>query len=986
MVCLARSRFELLAFSALLRLCAFSLLAMCSVASLTAQNIISTIAGGGSVNGPALGNNADIPGPTSVAVDSNGNVYVASPNAQQVFKIDASGNLSVFAGLGWPTESPEKNDPEPAINGPLNTPTGVAVDSAGNVYIADTVNYIIRKVDTNGIMTTVAGDSDACQGGNCGDGGPAKNAQLNSPTAVATDTAGILYIADTGDNKLRVVNTSASAVTIAAVTIQPGNIATVAGNGQACSSPTAKCGDNGLARLAQLNSPQGVAVDRLGNIFIADSGDRRIRGVIANGGIGPYVGTGTACFGGVCGDGGPALQATLGNPWQIYVDAKEDLYISDSLDNRIRKVVYGKSPTISTIAGNGQSCSNANITSTFCGDAGSATSAWLNTPHGVTGDASGNLYIGDTGDQRVRKVNTSQVINTYAGGGLSDGPATTGILASDHDVAVDAVGNIYVADTANNRIRKVAGGNISTVAGNGVANFYGASVLATSANLSGPYGLSVDTAGNVYIADSNNYIIRVINTQASTITVAGVMIPPGFIATVAGIPGHQCAASTACSDGNPATQATFAFPTKVIVDDAGNLYIADAGAARVRMVNSTGTISTIAGSPTGSVCATPTNFSACGDGGLATSATLNQPFSLAMDTSRNIYVADAGDNRVRVFAVGGNINAFAFNGVTNFGLDGLAALSNSYIFGQYLAIDSRNNLFLSGSSLYYVIQRIDAGTNPTVNPVASVGGWPVSPKYYGYCCDGQSGVGHGDLDNFGIAVDSAENLYIADGGNNRLRLVSSSPTQGLVPTAKVAPATLNFPATVIGVQSAPMNLTVTDTGSDDLIIGGSSTTGPFGLVNPNPCTNNQVAPNTSCTFSVTFTPTGYGAQKGTAIISDNAFGSASQTVNLTGSGPDFTNLAQPNSLTIVRGSNGSSTITLTPSAGFNQTVTLSCTGLPKGVSCGFSPNPVTLDGSDAANSALTVTVGSTAAPGSYTVSAKGSSVTTHSASISLTVQ
>jgi hypothetical protein len=981
-----RSRFGLLPCRSVLRLCAFSLLALGCVAHLSAQNLISTIAGGGSVNGSALGNNADIPGPTSVAVDSNGNVYVASPNAQQVYKIDGSGNLSVFAGLGWPTESPEKNDPEPAIDGPLNTPTGVAVDSAGNVYIADTVNYIIRKVDTNGIMTTVAGDSDACRGGSCGDGGAAKSAQLNSPTAVATDANGILYIADTGDNKIRVVNTTASTVTIAGVTIKPGNIATIAGNGQACSSSTAKCGDGGSARSAQLNSPQGVAVDHLGNIFIADSGDRRVRAVIPSGGIGPYAGTGSPCFGGTCGDGGPALQATLGNPWQIYMDASGNLFISDSLDNRIREVAPGKSPTISTIAGNGQSCSSANITTTFCGDTGTATSAWLNSPHGVTGDAAGNLYIGDTGDQRVRKVNTTQVITTYAGGGLSDGVATAGILAGDHDVAVDASGNIYVADTGNNRIRKVAGGNISTVAGNGVANYYGNSVAASTANLNGPYGLSVDGAGNVYIADSNNYVIRVINTQASPINVAGIAIPPGFIATVAGTPGHQCAPSTSCNDGKAATQATLAFPTKVIVDGAGNLYIADAGAARVRMVNSTGTISTIAGSTTGGVCTTPTNFAACGDGGPATSATLNQPYGLAMDNSQNIYVADAGDNRIRVFPVGGNINAFAFNGVTNFGLDGMAALSNSYIFGQYLAIDSRNNLFLGGSSLYYVIQRIDASTNPIVNPVASIAGWPVTPKFYGYCCDGESAVGHGDLDNFGVAVDNAENLYIADGGNNRLRLVSSSPTQGLVPTVKIAPATLSFPATPIGVQSQPKTFTVTDSGSDDLMIGGSSTTGPFAFVNSNPCVNNQVAPNTGCTYSVTFTPTGYGTQKGTAVISDNAFGSPSQTVNLTGLGPDFSIAAQPNSLTIARGSNGGSTITLTPSAGFNQTVTLSCTGAPKGVTCGYSPNPVTLNGSTVSNSALTVTVSSTTTPGSYTINAKGSSVTTHTTPISLTVQ
>ncbi len=199
--------------------------------------------------------------------------------------------------------------------------------------------------------------------------------------------------------------------------------------------------------------------------------------------------------------------------------------------------------TISTVAGNGASCSTAYVTSTFCGDTGSATSACLNAPRGVFLDASNNLYIADSGDQRIRKV-SSGTINTYAGGGMGDGPATTAIFAENRDVAVDNAGNVYIADTYNNRIRKISGGTVSTLAGNGIGNYFGNGVPAATANLNQPWGLTVDSPGNVYIADTNNLVVRVVNTQSSPITVAGVVIQPGNIATVAGIAGQGCLVRT----------------------------------------------------------------------------------------------------------------------------------------------------------------------------------------------------------------------------------------------------------------------------------------------------------------------------------------------------------------------------------------------------------------------------------------------------------
>jgi sugar lactone lactonase YvrE len=990
----SRSRFSGFVPSRFTYLFATLVALLSCVAQLSAQNIINTIAGGGTLppfSTSTTGNYADLPGPTSVVVDAQGNLYMVSPSANQVYKVDPTGTtVSVFAGQGWPAEDPQKFDNNPATQGYLNAPSGLAIDGSGNIYVADTQAYLIRKIDINGIMTTVAGTGDYCQNppSGCHDNGPALGALLGAPSGVATDATGNVYLADTGDNEIRVVNMQSSAITVYGVTVQPGNIARIAGNGTACPTSTSACGDNGKGTAAMLNSPMSLAIDHLGNMFIADSGDRRIRVMIPAGTIVAYAGNGNPCFSGTCGDGGASLSAQLTNPWQIYVDASDNLYIADSPTNRIRKVVTGKNPpstaTISTFAGNGTACSTAHITATFCGDAGSATSAYLNAPRGIYPDASNNFYIADSGDQRIRKVSSGN-INTYAGGGLSDGPATTAIFAENRDVAVDNSGNLYIADTSNNRIRKISGGTVTTLAGNGVGNYYGNGVPAATANLNQPWGLTVDSSGNVYIADTSNLAIRVVNTQSSPITVAGVVIQPGNIATVAGITGVVCqSAPPGCGDGGPATKATFALPAKVALDNAGNFFVADSGANRIREVNiATGIISTVAGN--GSACASPT--SPCGDGGPATTAMLNSPHSVAVDSSENIYIADTLDNRIRVVNSSGNINAYAFNGqFNNFGPDNIAALSSGYTQPLYVALDARDNLFVSGSSIYYLIQRIDASTSPIVNPVASiVGRGPGDPKYYGFAGDGSLANGS-YINNYGATLDGAENLYISDGGNNRVREVSSSPTLGLAPVVNYSPTSLTFPPTPIGVQSQPMNFTVTNKGSDDLVMSAPAISGSFNWVNQSPCPGNIVPPNLTCVYSVTFTPTSYGTSKGTATLNDNGFGSPQQNVPLAGTSADFTITANPNSLTVPRGMQGQSTVTLTPVAGFNQSITLNCTGLPKGTSCGFAPNPVTMDGSTAQNSLLTVTVGSSTVPGTYTINAKGTSATTHTTPISLTVQ
>jgi len=330
-----------------------------------------------------------------------------------------------------------------------------------------------------------------------------------------------------------------------------GIITTAAGNGQHGYS-----GDGGPATAASLSWPYGVAVDAAGNLYIADHDNDRIRKVTLGGTIS------TAAGGGSGGDGGPATAAWLVQPSGVAVDAAGNLYIAETVHDRIRKVTPGG--TITTVAGGGSG-----------GDGGPATAASLWMPSGVAVDAVGNLYIADTGNNRIRKVTPAGTITTVAGGGSGGdgGPATAACLASPGGVAVDATGNLYIADSNNYRIRKVTpAGVITTAAGNGQPGYSGEGGPATAASMGRPAGVAVDAAGNLYIADP--LVDRICKVA-----------PGGTITTVAGnyMPGYS-------GEGGPATAASLKWPLGVAVDSAGNLYIADRDNNRIRKVSFAGTV------------------------------------------------------------------------------------------------------------------------------------------------------------------------------------------------------------------------------------------------------------------------------------------------------------------------------------------------------------------------------------------------------------
>ena len=404
-----------------------ALLAAAAGAQTSTDWRISTFAGGGSGDGgPAV--QAALDDPVSVAVDSAGNVYVADVGNHRVRRIDTAAAISTFAGTGKDGFS---GDSGPATEAQLSYPISVAVDAAGNVYVAG-FGYRVRRIDTAGVISTFAGTGEE---GFSGDGGPATEAQFypghDQFLSVATDAAGNVYVTDPENQRVRRIDTA-------------GMISTFAGTGEEGFS-----GDGGPATEAQLSYPVGVAVDSAGNVYVADVVNLRVRRIDTAGVISTFAGTGEEGF---SGDSGPATEAQLSYPISVAVDAAGNVYVAGYESSRVRRI--DTAGVISTFAGTGEEG--------FSGDGGPATEAQFYTGNdgflSVTTDATGNVYVADAGNLRVRRIDTSGVISTIAGTGEAGfsgdgGPATEARLSGPEGVAVDAAGNVYIADTGNHRIR-----------------------------------------------------------------------------------------------------------------------------------------------------------------------------------------------------------------------------------------------------------------------------------------------------------------------------------------------------------------------------------------------------------------------------------------------------------------------------------------------------------------------------------------------------
>lgn len=684
------------------------------VATAQGAGIITTIAGGGGPNNvQALSSNII---PTSVAVDHQGNWYIASTTQFRVFKVDVAGNLTIIAGTG---NSDYSGDGGPATAAGIGIPQGVAVDSSGNLYIADG-SYRIRRVDAvSHTITTVAGNGEP---GFSGDGGPATAASLYGPSAVALDGSGNLYISDSGHERVRRVDAKTQIIT------------TVAGNG----------GSNffgeGWSATNVSIVPTGIALDGKGNLYIADPVNLRVLRVKATGqhNITTVAGNGSYGF---SGDGEPATSATLNAPVGVALDGSGNLYIADRDNNRVRRV-DAKSQVITTLAGNG--------TRGFGGDGGPAAAASLNNPQGIVADGVGNLYVADTYNLRLRRINlANQIISTVAGNGTpmfsgDGGPSTGASLSYTQGVGVDTHGNIYIADTGNNRIRRVdaATNVISSVAGNGIASYSGDNDAASIAGLNNARGVAADNIGNLYIADTSNNRIRRVDAATQTIT------------TVAGN-----GAAAFGGDGSLATSASLSVPSGIALDGSGNLFIADTGNQRIRRVDAvTQVITTVAGSD---------SHGPSGDGVLATVATLVSPTGVALDVAGNLYIADSYVSTVRrvdaatqiITTVAGVIGSYAFSG------DGGVATAASLSYPQGVALDAAGNLYIA-DTYNNRIRRIDA----TTQIITTVAGGGSGSTFSG---DGGPATLASLSLPAGVAIGANGDLYIADSNNRVIRKVTN---------------------------------------------------------------------------------------------------------------------------------------------------------------------------------------------------------------------
>lgn len=572
----------------------------------------------------------------------------------------------------------------------LGRPEGVVIDRHGNVYIADTGNHRVRRVDVTGVITVIAGTGVQ---GDSGDGGLGPAAQLNQPHGVAVDGLGNVYIADTWNFRVRRVSAT-------------GVITTVAGTGVIGYS-----GDGGPATSAQLGLPEGVAVDGLGTLYIAEG--VRVRRVDPNGIITTFAGDGGG--GAPDGDGGSATDATLGDARGIALDGLGNVFIAATSAHTIRKI--DSSGTITRVAGAGDTLG-------YTGDGGPATSARLHYPEAIAADSSGNLYIGDSGNDVVRRVSPNGVITTVA----TD-------LRAPRGVALDASGTVYIADTHHNQIRRLDGAALTTIAGSGASGFAGDGGAATSARLGYVNAIAADAQGNIYIVDNENH--RVHKMDAS-----------GVITTIAGGSGSGFA-----GDGGPAIDAVLNSPRAVVVDAAGNVYIADGSNNRVRRIDTAGVITTFAGTGANGYY---------GDGGLATDAQLTSPAGLAIDATGDIYISDTGNHCVRRVDAAGVIETVAGTGLGGYGGDYMAATVAQIYYPVGLAFDTAGNLYIADGENHRIRMVDTSGVITTFagNGNRSGGG------------DNGSALTAGLAYPEGLAIDAANNLYIGDASNLSIRKVS----------------------------------------------------------------------------------------------------------------------------------------------------------------------------------------------------------------------
>ncbi len=772
-----------------------------AIRKITPAGVVTTIAGKTGTFGStdAVGSAARFNFPNGVAVDSAGNVYVADELNNSIRKVATDGTVTTFAGS---TTGGVADGTGSAAK--FSKPTGVALDGNGNLYVTDYNNELIRKITPAGVVTTVAGDA-TVPGDDDGSGytlTPVVFALFRGPTSTAVDAAGNIYVTDTRNNNVRQITPA-------------GLVTTLAGNYNGAGVT------DGTGVAAFFNNPTGIAADTAGNVYVADTNNQTIRKITHAGVVTTLAGT----AGTVGHTDGTGTAATFNFPSDVAIDAAGNLYVSDYFNHAIRKITAGG--VVTTLAGSAGTVGHAD---------GSGTSATFSHPRSLAVDSSGNIYVADTGNHTVRKITAAGVVTTLAGTAGTVGHADgTGAAASFNGlagVAVDGTGTIFVADTVNSTIRQITSAGVVTTIGGTVGTPGYLDGVGTASQFNYPTGLAFDAAGNLYIADNRNFTIRKGTTPASIAASGGsggsgtgsgtgsggtgsgtgstgtgtgstgsggtgsagtgFFLHPGGVSedisgnvyiadtanhtikriatdgTVTGVAGKEGVSGS--NDANLAVDARFNGPTGILVDSSGNVFVADTGNGTIREITSLGVVTTIAGSAG--------NHGT--QDGTGSGAQFSSPTGIAVDASSNLYVTDTANNTIRMITPTHVVTTIAGTAKKVGDADGVgsAALFNN---PTGMTVDSSSNLFVA-DTFNNTIRKISTAA---VNNLAADGTTVLSttPAYTVTTVAGSAGIsgaydGTGIFALFnlpqGLSIDTFNNLYVADTGNNCIRRVTNA--------------------------------------------------------------------------------------------------------------------------------------------------------------------------------------------------------------------
>lgn len=739
------------------------------IRKITTDTTVSTIAGSGTAgfsDGAAL--SARFRSPRQI-IFNNGQIIVADRDNHRIRKIyDNSGTMTVatVAGTGIAGSTDAS-----ALSASFNLPMGLALDSAGNLYIADTSNNKIRKLDSSNNVTTLAGLGFA--GYKDGD---ETNAVFSSPIGILMNTAGNLLIADSANHSIRLLDFSASYLSPELSTFAGINIS---GN------------TDGSLGVARFNKPRGLVYDSQGNLFTVDTGNHRIRKITPSGIVSTFAGSSLGYL------DGNGTTAQFRTPIDIVIDTSDNLYVSDSANNRIRKI--NPSGLVTTLAGNGAAGSADGL----------GALAQLRDPRGLTIDSSANLYLADYGNHRIRKIDSTGNVSTIAGttSGFVNGPSSVAKFSNPYDLVLNSTGDIIVADYANSAIRKIINHNgtylTSTIAGNlGLGYRDGSGIESQFAN---PSSLAIDNSDNIYIVDrANNRIRKIDGVNGSVTTIAGSGVAgfldaklanaslnlPEFlifgknnnllisdtvndrirsldltavtdsnssqdpvsdltVSTIAGL-----ASIAGNRDGNSSVS-LYNSPYGIVTDSSGNIYVADRANHLIRKIDSSNQSSVFAGS---SVAGSTDGF--------RLSASFNSPSDLALDSSGNLYVADYGNHLIRKITPNGTVSTLAGDGTAGFA-DGLG-IAAKFRNPIGLAIDASDNIYVSDYNNDRIRKIDNLGNVSTIAGSGTAG-----------FLDGTASLARFNKP-IGIEVTNDGSLYIADSNNQRIRKISAGTVSTFV--------------------------------------------------------------------------------------------------------------------------------------------------------------------------------------------------------------